>query len=826
MQTSAHLLLCHCYVRSNLKLAPELCSSTYRISSKSILLYHPGSHSVTPDPDTHAARNLQFELHSVAEMAMARAFPRDKGSKEATFTALAANFGFHDRIKDLLLSSHMTNLDDFRYHFAYEDEIDNFVAIPEWSAPYLGHQTSMVKQAWTAVRQMGVLRDRNTPSLTTWSGNFLELILKAATARFWKRYKLNYSMEVFPSNCLLSRCHTEIERRLLTFYDVQTVDASPRQTSFTGEDKHAGTSRSTSRSGSSAEHMNQKVVNYLSALHTYLLALAVVGSAAVQGAPSDETFGSDPAKFVEVPLDILQAYHLRASLSVMLRPEASRLAWLRDRDTKERTTWARRLRASPRSLGQVIRAVMKESDNDWYTRIPERHQSKYKVARRQKWVAKRTAAKTCANVNAFGTTSSTTTLAPQFVSTLCPDLGRKKEMEHLISRPSLHHLATHCQSRVAHPVPAPSPQLIGRQKRVLTNKRTTAGTRAQTNDAHMRSRTSSQSLQDKQASCPGFIRKANVILHQMSRREISHHWRQTKRRRFARQQWWAKCSALREKEERKPRTEAPTRTFPALPNNTVKPMSGAISTAPQYGRILQVVRNDDTSASRRTHQPTRGKSTAATQVSSSSHYRSTLLPRLNEGIITDKEAIKNPVARPMTDMKKEDPDTSARESFKLIGMAPVSGHDTDMGKGAYVKQALRQQQQRDDLGGRDACTDMVTASWQHPTNDLVSGHSMTYPGSPNAPPGFYRDEWLHCHWCGKREMSLCPPVLPAAVLPLRCTDDLGYSCDACRYLGEPPLYPKAIQRCARSLEHIMPRSLRGNSVVLTTMSSFVVWNGP
>ena len=50
-------------------------------------------------------------------MAMARAFPVDKGSKEATFTALAANFGFDDKVKDLFLNGNMENLEDGRVEF-------------------------------------------------------------------------------------------------------------------------------------------------------------------------------------------------------------------------------------------------------------------------------------------------------------------------------------------------------------------------------------------------------------------------------------------------------------------------------------------------------------------------------------------------------------------------------------------------------------------------------------------------------------------------------------------------------------------------------------
>jgi len=73
-------------------------------------------------------------------------------------------------------------------------------------------------------------------------------------------------------------------------------------------------------------------------------------------------------------------------------------------------------------------------------------------------------------------------------------------------------------------------------------------------------------------------------------------------------------------------------------------------------------------------------------------------------------------------------------------------------------------------------------------------------------------------------MSLRPPVLPAGVLSLLDVDGVGQFCDTCFALDEPPWYPNARQRCAQSLGHVMPQSLRGNADVLATMSAFVVEN--
>ena len=49
-------------------------------------------------------------------------------SKEATFTELAKEFQLAEEVKKLFMDSHMASLEDFRYYFADEKEIDAFCA--------------------------------------------------------------------------------------------------------------------------------------------------------------------------------------------------------------------------------------------------------------------------------------------------------------------------------------------------------------------------------------------------------------------------------------------------------------------------------------------------------------------------------------------------------------------------------------------------------------------------------------------------------------------------------------------------------------------------
>jgi hypothetical protein len=77
-----------------------------------------------------------------------------KGSKEATFTALTAEFELDDRIRTLFLTGPMETLQDFCFYFTDEEEIDAFVA----ANVTLGDQerkiqTARMRRAWAAVKQ-------------------------------------------------------------------------------------------------------------------------------------------------------------------------------------------------------------------------------------------------------------------------------------------------------------------------------------------------------------------------------------------------------------------------------------------------------------------------------------------------------------------------------------------------------------------------------------------------------------------------------------------------------------------------------------------------
>ena len=671
---------------------------------------------------------------------MARAFPVDKVSKEATFAALSTKLGLDDKVKDLFSNGHIRNLEDFRHYFTDEMEIDTFVAIPGWSSPDLKRQASIVKQAWTAIRQIDLLkRDLSTASPATGIDLGLEVILKMASMRFWKRYKLHYTVEVFPSDSLLSRCYAEMEMRLLTVYNVWDVKASPHQISTNKESEDFITDFSTQGSEADTWPENQGVEDYLSALYTYLLALGVVGSTEMQDAPTEESFGTDPTKFVEVPLDILQTYYFRASRSAMRVPEASRLAWLTERDTAERTIWASRLRKGGRSLGHVIQSVMDESGNNWHTKIrrdvaqpaPDpspkppaqplgtiwRHE-----AMRQGWLARQAASiRADAHIEAIETTPSTTASAFQDGWTLCPDIDKKmkrkrggqKRREWMAKRKHLRW-----------------------QREWMAKRKAAADAPTQTTTMDMAPSTALQALQEELQACPDLIKEASDILHRMSLRDATY------QERTSRKGQWAQRNAVAKAQKKRPIIEATatdddlvwqdkdTRHNPTVDCSPTQSW-GAHAAAGHEGRV----------ADKKAHQPTpRSIGKIASPVASSSHHEMALFPGLDGGISIDENTVRVPLESPSTHMRRMNSYTGDGNAGVTPG-APVSSPfaANEDKQGAYVKQALHRQQQGEDLGIREAYANTSTTLQQSTTTELTPSHSAFCPSAPYVPPGFYED---------------------------------------------------------------------------------------
>ena len=156
--------------------------------------------------------------------------PVNKDSKEVTFATLAADFELDDKVKELLLDGSMENLEDFRYYFADEKEIDAFVALDDTlrrgPEPNMKIQIARLRRAWAAVRQDGLRREsRNTTSSVAELDDLLEEgTLREVKVQFWKRYKMRYPVEVSPSDQLLSRCAESIAAKSVQEMNDKTME--------------------------------------------------------------------------------------------------------------------------------------------------------------------------------------------------------------------------------------------------------------------------------------------------------------------------------------------------------------------------------------------------------------------------------------------------------------------------------------------------------------------------------------------------------------------------------------------------------------------------
>ena len=116
--------------------------------------------------------------------------PTDRGGKEATFAALSNDFGFDNKVRDLFVKGPMETLEDFRYYFAEEKEIDLFVAADETlKGAEQKIQIARVRRAWAAVRHNGLRKEsRNTISSVAELDDLLEEgTLREVKVQFWTK---------------------------------------------------------------------------------------------------------------------------------------------------------------------------------------------------------------------------------------------------------------------------------------------------------------------------------------------------------------------------------------------------------------------------------------------------------------------------------------------------------------------------------------------------------------------------------------------------------------------------------------------------------------
>ncbi len=185
-------------------------------------------------------------------------------------------------VGELLLDAGIRNLEDFRFFFVKEEDIEGLLAKDEdlASQPI---QAARCRRAWHAVRQHGLTREKDralqdTADLDDVLG---ETELRDMKLAFWNRYKIRHPADHTPADALVSRLVREMSRRVLMVYNVSTVRTLEHHITSARKRRSVGESLYTIDSEEIAEGPPRYVTDaelYLDNLHLYLLAFAIAGS--------------------------------------------------------------------------------------------------------------------------------------------------------------------------------------------------------------------------------------------------------------------------------------------------------------------------------------------------------------------------------------------------------------------------------------------------------------------------------------------------------------------------------------------------------------------
>ena len=120
-----------------------------------------------------------------------------------------SRFNIDRKVLDLSLKSPMENLEDFRFYFISEDQIDSSVAQDaELKDANLRIQMARTRRARSAVRQSALRREagKSSSSVVVLDDLLEEATLREAKVNFWMRYRLRYPAEIMPADAMVSCC--------------------------------------------------------------------------------------------------------------------------------------------------------------------------------------------------------------------------------------------------------------------------------------------------------------------------------------------------------------------------------------------------------------------------------------------------------------------------------------------------------------------------------------------------------------------------------------------------------------------------------------------
>ena len=234
-------------------------------------------------------------------------------------------------------------------------------------------QTSRLKQAWQGIKKAGTLADEAKKKGEV-GEDFDTLlpreVLECGADKFWELYHMKWHAAVEPSEYLISKCAKRLASRTVAVDNLWHVKTLVNQLRTAPKRQKVTEKLELVETAADVDvEVPETLVQYLANMFTYCLAWARAGCDKLSSAPSDFKRTTDTALVINVPLDIMMAYHDRAQRMAFrmlrFRGEAETLAWVLSNDEEERAAWTDQFRHSDLTLGQVVQKVMRQREASW-----------------------------------------------------------------------------------------------------------------------------------------------------------------------------------------------------------------------------------------------------------------------------------------------------------------------------------------------------------------------------------------------------------------------------------------------------------------------------
>jgi len=283
---------------------------------------------------------------------------------------LGASFGIDKKVIDHLANVvKIESLDDIA---AMEPE-DLRLCVKDVQDVNVLLQTSRLRQAWEGIKKAGTLADEAKRKGDV--GEDLDTllpreVLESGAEKFWALYHMKWHASVEPSEYLISKCAKRLTSRTVAVDNLWQVKTLVNQLRTAPKRQKVTEKLELVETAADVDvEVPETLMQYLSNLFTYSLAWARAGCDKLVSAPKDFKRTTDTALVINVPLDIMMAYHDRAQrMSYRMlrnRGEAETLAWLIGNDEEERSAWTDQFRHSELTFGQIVQKVMRQREASW-----------------------------------------------------------------------------------------------------------------------------------------------------------------------------------------------------------------------------------------------------------------------------------------------------------------------------------------------------------------------------------------------------------------------------------------------------------------------------